>query len=206
MKRPQTLLALVFICFSSLTCLCQDIGFGVLGGPNFYTTRVETLDGDISYDGSSSKTNLHYHFGAFVDFSFSSELGIVGNVVYQNRGLALNPDTKLNYLDINPLLKYDVNRSYGQGFYLKGGLRYSFLLSAKTFEGDMDVKDAFKSSNLGLVGGFGADISNFLGIELLVDYSPMNIFEDVDGESITSRLIGGNVRVVFYIEKVLNNR
>ena len=205
MRRPQTLLALIFICFSSISTLCQDIGFGVLGGPNFYTIRRES-NGDVIYDGTSAKQNLKYHFGAFVDVNFSSNLGVVGNVVYQNRTISLEPDTQFNYLDFNPLLKFDVNQSYGNGFYLKGGFRYSVLLSAKTVEGDIDVQDAFKSSNIGLVGGFGLDVSSFLGLEVLVDYSPMNIVKDVDGASVTSRLVGGNFRLVFYIEKVLNNR
>lgn len=205
MKRPPTLLAFISICFCSLTSMSQNIGFGILGGPNYYTTCVNNRDGGLAYGGSSAKKNVQYHFGGFVDVNISDALGIIGNVIYQKRGLSLDPDVKFGYLDINPLLKFDVNHSYGTGFYLKGGLRYSLLLNAKTFEENIDVKDAFKKSNFGIVGGFGVDVSNYLGVELLVDYSPMNLFEDIECESITSRFIGGNFRVVFYIEKVLNN-
>ncbi|MGJ8593141.1 MAG: outer membrane beta-barrel protein [Aquaticitalea sp.] len=206
MKRPQIVSVTFILCFLSLSAFSQNIGFGILGGPNYYTLRVDSSDGETTFDGSSAKKNIQYHVGAFLDVNFSSALGLNGNIVYQRRGLSLDPDTKLEYIDINPLLKFDVNNSYGNGFYLKGGFRYSFLLSAQTFDEDVDVKEAFNNSNIGVVGGFGVDVSDFLGLELLVDYSPMNIFEDVDGASITSRLIGGNFRLVFYIEKVLNNR
>ncbi len=203
MKSPHTLLVLfIFISFASFS---QNIGFGILGGPNYYTTRVENIDGELSYDGSSAKKNIQYHFGGFVDVNFSGSLGVIGNIIYQKRGLSLDPDVAFDYLDISPLLKFDVNNSYGSGFYLKGGIRYSLLLSAKTFEGKADVKDAFKNSNFGLVGGFGADAGKYLGIELLVDYSPMNIFEDINGEAITSRLVGANIRILFYFERVFNN-
>ena len=70
--------------------------------------------------------------------------------------MSLDPDVAFDYLDISAFLKFDVNNSYGSGFYLKVGIRYSLVLSAKTFEGKADVKDAFKNSNFGLVGGFGS--------------------------------------------------
>lgn len=205
MKRPQIVLVLVFTCLSTLSAIGQDVGFGIFAGPNFYTLRRD-FQGDVIYAGSSAKQNLKYHVGAFADFNFSSELGLVANIVYQNRTVSLGEDVQLNYLEVNPLLKFDVNSSYGSGFYLKGGFRYSYLLSAKTVKEDVDVQDNFKTSNIGLVGGFGVDITNYMGLELLVDYSPMNIYNDIEAIAITSRLIGGNFRVLFYIEKIINTK
>ncbi len=205
MKLPQIVLVLVVTFFSTVMSMAQNIGFGVLGGPNFYVIRKD-FQGDVTYGGSSAKQNIKYHLGAFVDVNFSSELGLVGNFLYQNRTISLDSDVQLLYLDVNPLLKFDVNGSYGSGFYFKGGFRYSHLLSAETVKEELDIQETIKSSNIGLIGGFGVDVSNFLGLELLVDYSPMNTYKDVGDVSITSRMVGGNFRVIFYIERIVNTR
>ena len=204
--KKRLIYFMVITGFTSFTLNAQNISYGLNGGINYYTMVIEDSRFDRTrFQHSASSTNLQYHFGVFIDYNLNEKIGVIGNIIYQNRSFQPlnNPDTSLKYIDISPLLKFDSNNTYGSGFYFKGGLRYSFLLSAKTIENKIDVKDTFNSTNLGLILGLGMDISKYIGTELIFDYSPSNAYKNIDGIRIKSNIVGANLRVIVDLEKLL---
>jgi hypothetical protein len=198
MKKLIILFLPVFL-FTS-TAFSQEVSYGFNVGFNYYSFFTETNEGEPKLAETSMSTNLQYHLGGYIDIPIDSNFGIIGNVVYQNRSVELpeNQDTRLDYLDINPLLKYDLNGSYGQGVYLKAGVRYSILLSAKLFEDLQDVSGEFNKSNFGVDLGIGYDITKAFGVELILDYSPTDFSEEI-----TSQLAGVDFRFIIDLQDLL---
>jgi hypothetical protein len=137
--------------------------------------------------------------GVYGDYQLNNYFGIVADLALDNRTFDIIPRTKLSYVSLSPKIKFDVNGSYNQGFYIKSGFRYSILTSAETTSGT-DVKDAFNNSAFSLNFGIGTNFSNFLGLEIIVDHSLTNAVE----ANIKSKMLGAYALVTIDLQKLIN--
>lgn len=191
----------------------QDAKFGVKAGLNVYT-----LTGDI--EGASSLTG--FHVGGIAEFKLSDNFAIQPELMYSLQGAKSETSgsettggftssfsgeskVKLGYLNIPVLAKYYV----AEGFSLQAGPQLGLLLNAKSEyditssaggfsvseSGEMDVKDSFKSIDLGLAAGAGYDTEFGLFFQARYVVGLSNISEEADGEEFDIKNAGFQLSV-----------
>jgi opacity protein-like surface antigen len=173
MKKALLTIAVVV---AALSVQAQNVRIGLTGGVNStWLMNKNVFDYDDALDvaatfGGRFGVSAIYSFtekvGVGIEFNFLSRnsqkyTGEEGHDYYLDGDLT----TRMNYFDIPVLLRLT---STG-GTYFEIGPQFGFLTKADaTYEGsansviedfdDFDVKNAFESTNIGLVLGFGADI------------------------------------------------
>ncbi len=197
-KSVFTLLILLL----SSTMFSQDFSYGLGVGPSFTSSTTLGFNRPTTPKGIGQ---LIYVFGNYKlnnKFSLDTKLGYDNRVVsYLNYGtFGNNVRTSLKYLIFNPNLKIDLGHDYNKGIYFKTGLRVSQLLSAKDRISKADLKNQFESINLGINLGFGYDINEFVGIELIFDYG---LTDEVKNSESDERLISGMFTINMNLEKIL---
>ncbi|PTX63533.1 outer membrane protein with beta-barrel domain [Kordia periserrulae] len=177
----------------------ENLSYGVSVGTNVYSMLT---DRNTSFNSNGSFSIPEYaglYIGAYGNYQLNNHFGVVADVAYEQRTIDIVPRVKLSFISISPKVKFDVNGSYNQGFYLKSGLRYSMLTTAETSDGGIDVKEAYKNGLFSLNFGMGTDFANILGLELIFDYSLADAF-DVD---VKSKLLGAYALLTVDIEKLI---
>jgi len=175
MKKALLTIAVVIV---ALSVQAQNVRIGVSGGVN--STWLMNKNVFDQNDGLDIAATFGGRFGIDAIYSFSEKIGIgigfnfvsrnsqkyTGDKTINGPGIVLPGDltTKLNYFDIPIMLRL----TSSGGTYFEIGPQFGFLTKAEeTFEGDgnstfdysdYDVKNAFESTNIGLVLGFGVDI------------------------------------------------
>lgn len=153
MKTLTTIISIVAL--STITTFAQGVSGGIKGGLNF-----SSLGGD-DFDGAKMKTG--YHVGGYVNIALAEALSLQPELLYNIMGAKYSEsgsDLKLNlnYISIPVMFIY----SFGS-FNVQAGPQVSFLSGAKLrFEDggnsvDIDIKDQFKNSDIGLNIGLGAN-------------------------------------------------
>jgi hypothetical protein len=191
--------------FVPLLINAQELSFGPIIGLNSYDIEV---DGPLTAEGANSSLN----FGGFLDYNFKNNFGIRGNILYNSvtengysiteNGIGsdfLFEEAKYNAIQIQGLLKYDVNEEYNKGFYLIGGLRMSAILSAES--NNEDIKDFYNSTSFGVMLGFGVNFLKYFGVELIPDY---NITNTIDSNDNKSKNFGAYLNLTFNLKPLLN--
>ncbi|WP_430411715.1 outer membrane beta-barrel protein [Kordia sp.] len=192
----------ILFIFTIIFCLhsnAQDFSYGVSVGTNVYSVLSES---NAPFNPNGSYSIPEYaglYLGVYGNYKLNNHFGIVADLALDKRTINIDPRTKLSYISLSPKIKYDVNGTYNQGFYLKSGFRYSILTSAETTSG-VDVKDAFKNSAFSFNLGAGTNFSKFLGLELIFDYSLTNAI-DAD---VKSKMLGAYALLTVDIEKLIN--
>lgn len=97
-------------------------------------------------------------------------------------------------------LKFDVNRSYKEGFYLLLGPRISFISNA-TDEFNEDVSDFYAKTRIAVQLGLGIHFLKHFGFELVGDYGVSDILNSEDLEGTTA---GGYALFTVNLESILN--
>ena len=157
------------LAFAMLTAFSQKshVNFGLKGGLNFTTF---SSDDNANYDyktGFNVGGLLHVHITE--RFAFQPEL------FYSLEGAALNlPGTtdklkaNLSYVRLPLLLQIMT----GSGLRFALGPQLGILTSARQKNGStsIDVKNSYKSTEAGLVGGVGFVFKNGLGIDARYNY------------------------------------
>ena len=161
----KVLLALLFAV--SISTIQAQVHFGVKGGVNF--ANVTNSDG--------GKTRIGFNGGVQVGIPVSEQISVQPEVVYSSQGVKGDDDMQaiLNYINVPVLLQYN-NPS---GFFAHTGPQLGFLTSAKLKQGsqELDVKDAFKSTDFSwafgagyvLPSGFGFNGRYNLGLSKIED-------------------------------------
>lgn len=194
----KKLLMIVTILFC-LHVKSQDLSYGISAGTNVYSMLT---DRNASFNSNGSYSIPEYaglYVGIYGNYRLNNHFGVVADLAYEQRTADINPRTKLSYISLSPKIKFDVNGSYNQGFYLKSGFRYSILTGAEAVTG-FDVKDGYKNGMFSLNAGLGTNFSKFLGLELIFDYSLTNAF-DAD---VKSKLFGVNALLTIDLDKFVN--
>lgn len=169
MKKALLTIAIIA---ASISVNAQNVRIGVSGGVNStWLMNKNVFDQDDALDIAAT---FGGRFGIDAIYSFNEKLGLgIGfNFVSRNSqkysgdasGLDGDLTTKLNYFDIPIMLRL----TSSSGTYFELGPQFGFLTKAEeSYENDKtsavnyddyDVKNAFESTNIGLVLGFGVDI------------------------------------------------
>ncbi|WP_418501313.1 porin family protein [Flagellimonas sp.] len=146
--------------FGVLITNAQDNGdfeFGVNAGLNL--ANVSTIDGQ-----NSASTRISFNAGVIGEYFFSDRWGIKAKLTYDSKGWsdgfiegedfdAITTNFKLDYLTIPITANWHFGSN--RNWYLHFGPYIGVLISAKDSELGLDLKDGFKSSDLGLALGIG---------------------------------------------------
>lgn len=195
MKRLLFIIVILFC----LHVKAQELSYGISAGTNVYAMLTER---DVSFNPNGSYSIPEYaglYVGIYGNYKLNEHFGMVMDLAYEKRTIDIIPRTKLSYISLSPKLKFDVNGSYNQGFYLKSGFRYAILTGAETTDG-VDVTEGYKKGIFSLNAGLGTNFFKFLGLELIFDYSLSNAF-DAD---IRSKLFGATVLLTVDVDKFIN--
>ncbi len=208
----KIIVVFIFI-ISFFSINAQKISYGLNIGINGYD--IDGKDKITSSDGFS-----FFNFGVYLDLKLTNKLGVKGNITYsrEREGVyaiyrtdrfgfpileKIFSKSKLSNIHFYPLLKFDLDADYGKGFYLVGGPRISFIFSSK-FEGVQNINsnDFYKSTNAGIMIGFGTTFSKHFGFELIGDYLITNKI-NFENQKITN--FGGFFNFTINLESILNN-
>jgi opacity protein-like surface antigen len=162
----------------------QDVKFGIKGA-----VSLTTLTGDV--ENASSKVG--FQAGAFAEIKITDKFSIQPEVLYSAQGVkekgnteyngniySLEANTKLGYINVPVMAKYYV----AEKFSLEAGPQIGFLVSAKgeaTVLGrsqEVDIKDGYKSIDLGLNLGAGYDFTENLSVGVRYSLGLSNLAAD----------------------------
>jgi hypothetical protein len=192
MKKSLTLLLLLI----STVSFSQVFKFGAKAGVNY---------NNYSPDIEGSESQIAYHFGGFVEYSFnerndvsclkaelllSSEGFKFANSYVDEESLTMfniENDVKLNYLSLPILYKFRI----GEKLYLESGPQINYLISAKennkqsfndgtseVSNDNVNVKDDYKSIKFQFDAGIGYLITENISISARTAISFTEIRED----------------------------
>ncbi len=163
---------------SVYTAQAQDFELGLRGGLNASTFRgienTSLLGGGVVGVTSALKINEQFSLGADIVYSMQG----VGLEL-----LGLDFPVGVNYINMPIYAKYYVGDFYGM--HLLGGVQPGFLVNA-TFDGestfgDVDVKESFKSFDLGIPVGVGFELDNGFSADIRYIHGLLNISNDQEG-------------------------
>ncbi|MBW1654003.1 porin family protein [Flavobacterium quisquiliarum] len=149
----------------------QETRFGVKGGLNISSL----VGGDVD----DTKALIGFQVGGFAEIKIIERLSIQPELLFSTQGTKVDgfggqdEDWKLNYINVPVLAKFYVTKQ----FTVEAGPQIGFLVSAKA-DGN-DVKDSFKSVDLGFNFGagynftdnFSAGIRYTVGLSNVLDYN-----------------------------------
>lgn len=176
MKKIST--ALIFALFVSVGAFAQGISGGVKAGMNLanqtfsangYTTSPSFLPG--------------IHAGVYVTAMFSEHLGLQPEVLYSGQGAKSGTSKlKLAYVTVPVLVRYNVNSLLS----FHAGPQIGVLAAAKSKSGSsesQDVKDSFKTTDIGIAAGVGIDLPMKLNFGLRFIQGLSDISDDTSGST-----------------------
>lgn len=146
----------------------QEIKLGVKAGLNF-----SSITGD---NASDFGITTDFNFGFMAEIPISEKFSFQPELLYSGQGAEIS----LTYLNIPLMGKYYVTK----GLSLEAGPQIGFLLSAENE--DTDVKDSFKTVDLGLNLGIGYKLDNGLNFGARYNFGVSDI-NDVDNLSDKNR-------------------
>jgi len=174
----------------------QELRFGILGGIGYYD--APSFESSTT---SNEKSTFGPYIGAYVDYKFEERFGSVFLLALNKKKVAFEELVTLSYIDLGLLLKMDIDKQYGKGFYLVGGPKVSLLGSAE--RRDLEIKDTFNGTQFGFLLGAGTNINHFLDVEVLVDADLRNVL-NTNTQNI--KLVGAVVTVKLELNAMLNWR
>ncbi len=194
-------LIILSILICGLYSYSQESNYGISIGVNAsgIINDSQNTSGDVT-----APKGVGFIISGFYEYNINERFGLIGNLNFNKKIVNYEPPkTNLSYLELNPMIKFDVNGNYGNGFYLKTGLNYSLLLSAKENETNQDIKNDFNNSLLGFNFGFGSDISKAIGVEFIFGYSFSNSLKEVENKKIKSSILSGYLSLVIDINELI---
>ncbi|USD24532.1 porin family protein [Flagellimonas marinaquae] len=205
MKKQVSLVVLSLIAFLKVNA--QDNGefeFGIQSGLNL--ANVSTIDGQ-----DNANTRISFNTGISGEYYFSDRWGLKGKLIYDSKGWAdgfINDEEnnnftatnfKLNYLSIPIMANWHFGSN--RNWYLNFGPYLGLLISAKDSELGIDVKEAFKSTDLGLALGIGYKFRINNNTQLFFEFDGqsgfVDIFEENLGETVRNTRSSLNFGVLF---------
>jgi hypothetical protein len=160
MKKMIFAVSILLLLFAASNVFAQATA-GITGKGIKLGLNMANLTGS---DVQNTKIKMGLAAGGFITYSINDLFAIQPEVLYMMKGaksdVTVNGVTstqslKLNYIEIPILVKVLLSGggNFKPNFY--AGPAIGILMSAKAE--DLDVKSNYKSSNIGLVGGVGAD-------------------------------------------------
>jgi opacity protein-like surface antigen len=167
-------------------------------------SNVSTID---NQDAASSR--LGFNAGAYGDYFFSERWSLKLKLLYDQKGFAdgfffdsngtFTTDFVLGYLTTPVMANWHFGKN--RNWYLNFGPHAGFLLSAKTMENDIDVKEAFNSTDFGLALGLGVKFAVSDSSHLFIEYAGQSgfsdIFKDNEGDAVRNGRSSLNLGITF---------
>jgi hypothetical protein len=173
MKKVLTIAIMLTLLFAVSNLFAQAPTTGITGKGFKVGINLAKSTGS---DATNAKTRIGGAFGGFITYSINDLFAIQPEIFFTAKGSKRDvtggtASVKLNYLEIPVLFRVQLagGTSFKPNFY--AGPEIAFLLTAKyspASGGDMDVKNDYKSTDFGLIGGVGAEYPIGSG-KLLVD-------------------------------------
>jgi hypothetical protein len=195
--RKIILTVVLLIVFQNVKA--QEFSYGGILGIKPYDVEI---NGPISGGTGFSTLNV----GGFLDYQINDSFGVRGNLIYSNSKESIYylkngnqivstffNQSKIKSIEFQSLLRYDVNHSYNQGFYIIGGFRITNILNVK-LDGQKN-DDFYKKINFGGMLGFGVIFAKYYGIEFIPD---LNISNTLNSDNNKARNFG------FYLNSTIN--
>lgn len=188
----KKILLFVGVAIFALSAQSQEIRLGAKAGVNFSNLSIKGDDGDLKPDGLTS-----FHIGGLVEIPVSEKFSVQPEILYSAQGASIKESIegfsvemkyKLDYLSIPIMAKYYVI----DGLALELGPQFGILVSAKgdysieimghSESGSEDIKDSFKTLDIGL--GIGASYALDMGVFFSARYvlGLMDIGDDGDDD------------------------
>lgn len=157
----------------------QGMSGGLKAGLNLSNFAGDDVDG--------TDMRIAYHIGGFVNFGLTDALSLQPELLYNSIGAKADSEDgdvtfKMNYVSIPVSLIY----SFGN-FNIQAGPQISFLASAKAkasdgdFSGEVDMKEFFKGTDIGVNLGVGASFGKIQAA--LRYYLGVSDIPDVEGDA-----------------------
>ncbi len=158
MKKILVIAVALSLLLGASNLFAQTPGVGLTGKGLKVGLNLAKFTGS---DVSDQKMKTGVAFGGFITYSFTDLFAIQPELLYTMKGSKVDEvgggsvSSKLDYLEIPVLFRVQLvgGGNFKPNFYAGPGI--GILLSAK--EGDLDVKDQTKSTDIGIIGGVGAD-------------------------------------------------
>lgn len=181
MKKITTLL-LILLSTGVFAQVKGNIEFGF--GVGYNTSSINSTAGDAyGYDYRSG-----YNVSAFTDFYFNDRWSLRTRVFFDRKGYdnellvdengnTANTDINLNYITIPVTANWHFGRK--RNWYLNFGPYVGFLSGVKETRFDLDVKDEFNTTDVGLAVGIGVKIPLNDKFKFFIEYDYQGGFSDV---------------------------
>ena len=151
MKKILSLLA--FFSLMAAGVYAQGVSGGLKLGMNLANQTISSSGFTVS---PSFRTTIHA--GGYLTAMLSEKFGVQPEVLYSGQGAKNGGFTfKASYISVPVLLRYN----FTSVFSIHAGPQIGILMSAKEeFEGSdaEDVKDQYKSTDVGVAAGLGVDL------------------------------------------------
>ncbi len=197
MKTLIPILLIISICSEGLHA--QGLDFGVKAGVNIANQKIS---GDYEPD---TKAKIGFHGGVFVTWMFSEKLGLQPELLFSTQGSKDSEDMYdysiiTNYVNVPVLARFDINDMFS----VHAGPQFGILISAdEEFDGDKeDIKDDFKSTDIGIAVGAEADLPAKLGVGVRYIIGVSNVLKE--GESFGNTELKNGVLQIYLKYRIFN--
>jgi len=204
MKKLSLITALTI--FGILASHAQDSGDFELGiGLGLNLANVSTIDGQ-----NNASSRIAFNAGVSGEYYFSDRWGLKAKLTYDNKGWSdgfitdenfntITTDFKLAYITLPIMANWHFGSN--RNWYLNFGPFVGFLVNAEDSELGLDVKDGFKSTDIGLALGIGHKFEIDDNFKLFIEYDGQSgltdIFEENTGDAIRTGRSSLNIGAIF---------
>src|SRR6056297_2972656 len=177
-----------------------DFEFGIHSGLNLANVTV-------SEGQTDTNTRVSFNAGISSEYYFSDRWGLKAKLIYDSKGWAdgfiedeendssTTTNFKLNYLSIPIMANWHFGSN--RNWYLNFGPYMGLLISAKDSELGMNVKEAFKTTDLGLALGIGCKFRVSDNAQLFIEFDGQSGFVDIFEENPWSSVNNGRSSLNF---------
>lgn len=178
----KRLLITVITVMGLTTSSAQELKFGAKAGLNFATITNDPEDElDITSDVA---------FGLLAEIPISEKFSFQPELMYSGQGSSA---VILSYINVPLTGKYYI----AKGLSIEVGPQIGFLLSAENEDTDTDVKNLFKTLDVGLNFGIGYKLNNGLFFNTRYNLGITNI-SDVEGITTENRFVQFTIGYFFF--------
>lgn len=199
MRKPfVNFIVVFFVAYISNAQDKGDLELGINLGLNL--ANISTVDNQIT-----ASSRVAFNVGASGEYYFSDRWGIKTKLTYDSKGWAdgfitddfnnIKTDFKLDYLTIPIMANWHFGRN--RNWYLHFGPYVGILMNAKDSELGINVKDGFKTSDIGLDLGIGVKFELNDTTRLFIEFDGQSGFTDVFEENFGQTIRNGRSSLNF---------
>lgn len=173
MKKVLSLIA--FFSLMGVGVYAQGISGGFKAGLNLANQTFSASNNGVNYTSSPS-FRPSIHAGGYLTLMISERLGVQPEVLYSAQGAKSgNTTLKFNYITVPVLVRFNITSLFS----VHAGPQIGILASAKQKVGSEseDIKDAYKTTDVGVAGGATVDLPMGLNFSLRFVKGFTNIYD-----------------------------